>query len=36
MLGKPDAVLICGACYEAGAGGVQLMLAELGEDTEAP
>jgi predicted RNA-binding Zn-ribbon protein involved in translation (DUF1610 family) len=31
---KPDALLICGACYEEGEGYISLMLAELGEDAE--
>ena len=29
---KPDAVLICGACYDDGEGEAVLMLAEAGED----
>jgi hypothetical protein len=32
---KPDALLICGACYEDGDGDIRLMLAEPNEDAEA-
>jgi len=33
--GKPDALLICGACYEEGEGDIRLMLAELDGEAEA-
>jgi hypothetical protein len=33
--GKPDALLICGACYEDGDGEICIMLAESSEDSEA-
>jgi hypothetical protein len=32
---KPDALLICGSCYEDGEGDISLMLAEPSEDAEA-
>jgi predicted SprT family Zn-dependent metalloprotease len=33
--GKPDTLLICGACNEDGAGDIVLMLAEIDEEAEA-
>jgi len=33
--GKPDVLLICGACYEDGDGDIRLMLAEPNEEAEA-
>jgi hypothetical protein len=32
---KPDALLICGACYEDGDGDIRLMLAEPSEEADA-
>jgi predicted SprT family Zn-dependent metalloprotease len=32
---KPNALLICGNCYEEGEGDIRLMLAETGEEAEA-
>jgi hypothetical protein len=31
-MGKPDTVLICGACYEDGEGEISLMLAEPSDE----